>query len=152
MDPEKCCCNWKVTGMIIGCIEILLSFGLGTIFGAGNLIFGEVQMSIVIFLICFINIVASLIWFRGIALEEIRFLLTSTTWWIVSMCLWLLWMILDKISGVEFDGTILFVTVLIVTSHLAAALCFTKLKVVMQGDKSENSYEPALNENKQFDV
>lgn len=41
---------------------------------------------------------------------EIRYLFTSTTWWMLSMCLWIFWMILDQISGVEMDSTILFVT------------------------------------------
>lgn len=52
-DQTKGCCNWKVISIIIGCVEILLSIGLGFIFGVSYVIVaGEYQTAIVIFLIC----------------------------------------------------------------------------------------------------
>ncbi|XP_055309875.1 uncharacterized protein LOC129573407 [Sitodiplosis mosellana] len=140
MDSEqtKGCCNCKVISTILGVVEILLSIGFGFIFGVSYAIFGDYQTAIVIFLICFLNLMASVIWLRGIGLEEIRFLLTAIVWFIASLGLWLLWMILDVISGVELDKTILVTTALIVISHISTVLCYIKLRNLIMGDEPED--------------
>lgn len=54
METEKsnCCCDWKVAAITVGCVEFLLSIGLGIVFGAANLIIDDLFAAIVIILIC----------------------------------------------------------------------------------------------------
>lgn len=79
-EQTKGCCSWKVIAIIIGCVEILLSILFGFIFGTSNVVFGEYQTAIVIFLICcklffyfYVELPISLVTFKLLSLKYLFF-------------------------------------------------------------------------------
>ncbi|XP_055309867.1 uncharacterized protein LOC129573402 [Sitodiplosis mosellana] len=106
MDRLSACLNWKVVGVTVGYIGIAINVGLATFFVALFLLIdGEVFLIFTLF-IFFLNLLASIVWLRGIFKKKKNLMRVSLIWWGFILTIWggfMLFVILEGIFGMV-DG------------------------------------------------
>ncbi|XP_055307869.1 uncharacterized protein LOC129571996 [Sitodiplosis mosellana] len=169
-------CDCRVAGTVLGSIGILISIGCGLLFTYVFLSMGANDFGLAVAAIAVLNCVASIVWIWGISKKKIGFLTASIIWWIVPLCVCLLFLIIyisvsdDNASNTShkrdslaqffeslFNMVAISGTAFCLIFYIVAVVCFIKIRASIRKSRSENlrlgiSYTAACTKNPDFHI